>query len=151
MNCSKNVIIGVLLLATVLLYARTSPYMESSPQPTPIGPLLGSTAPVSGGLGVFTSEHSVDEHGNAAFGVTDGPGVHITWNGVGTHAGSCPLHVLKLTADRMSHLQSTPQSSNDTAKALISVLEAIDALENTNEVSSPVGPGFGFNLNGEEK
>lgn len=86
--------------------------------------------------------NKVDKQGNAIGGFATGPGINIEWEGTYKPNAATPLHVLKLAAERMSHLQSTPQSSDANARALFEVLEAIDALEGSAEVSSLVGPGF---------
>lgn len=75
-------------------------------------------------------------------GLASGPGIEIAWKGEQQPNAATPLDVLKVTAQRMSYLQGTPQASDDQAKALFALLEAIDYIEGTSEVSAPVGPGF---------
>ena len=94
----------------------------------------------------LSSKHNVDGAGNAAFGISHGNGVHIIWNGLEVSNGVGVEDVLELAAERLQHLQGTPQSSDQQAKALFEVLEAIDVLQGTNTVTAPVGPGFNPNM-----
>lgn len=52
-----------------------------------------------------------------------------------------PAEVMKSVANRLSHLQQSPEASDQRARALFALMEAIDALEGTNDVSAPV-PGL---------
>jgi len=89
-----------------------------------------------------TSNLTQNAEGRSPGGFGTGPGVRIEWMGSTMPRGANPLDVMKLTASRMTHLQQTPEASDNQAKALFALLEAIDALEGSNEVSAPVGPGF---------
>jgi hypothetical protein len=86
----------------------------------------------------------VSEQGAVLGGTATGPGIAIDWYGAASANGAIPVDVLKVTAQRLSHLQSTPQANNGQAKALFAVLEAIDYLEGSDDVSAPVGPGFAY-------
>lgn len=73
-----------------------------------------------------------------------GPGFAIDWEGIaepGMPALSTPadpLDVLRACASRMSALQGSPRGSDQNAQALFAVLQAIDSLEGTTQVSASI-------------
>lgn len=72
-----------------------------------------------------------------------GHGFAIDWTGgdettAGYQVGAEPVDVLQACAARMQHLQTTAAGSDANAKALFAVLQAIDALEGTSEVSATI-------------
>lgn len=112
----------------------------------------------SGGLGRAPAKKAIlgpmqfgkDAAGNALFSRVAGKDYSIDWKGVGS-AGVDPLEILTECKNRMEFLQSTPQGSDANARALIEVMEAIDALKGTNEVSAPIeGSGFIDSFPGSE-
>ncbi len=64
-----------------------------------------------------------------------GQGMLIEWKGSAQIHGADPVNVLVATAQRLEHLQTTALGNGMNAKALFKVLEAIDILAGTNEVS----------------
>ena len=68
-----------------------------------------------------------------------GPVMRIQWASTEV-PGATPLEVLQATYQEMEYLQSTPQGSDQNAKAMFSLLESIDYLNGTNEVTgTPLG------------
>lgn len=82
--------------------------------------------------------HRMTPAGEALGGMSAGPGFAIKWAGIEAPDGTEPADVLRACASRMKHLQQTNLGSDRNARALFSVLAALDELEQTNEVSHPV-------------
>lgn len=84
------------------------------------------------------NRNNSDSEGNAMGGLSSSRGFSIQWR---TPSPSDPqeLEVLKAVAQRFQFVQKSPQASDTRARALIQVLEAIDALQGTSEVSTPIG------------
>lgn len=143
-----TVIVVVLLLS--MLYGCQPSNNPSQPFGVPV-----TESNNQNGFGSFSPESTVTNQseglqcknhvsktGDVLGGYGTGPGIKIEWQGSAMPNAAAPLDVLKLTAQRMSHLQSTPEANDNQARALMEILEAIDALEGTQDVSAPVGPGF---------
>lgn len=116
--------------------------IPQEPAPHPKPHTKPNTKPMS--FDLYKSNHQVSkETGEPVGGNTNGPGLVIVWEGTQNERGASPLNVLKVVAERMTHLQSTPLKSDKQARALFSILEAIDTLESSQEVSRSVdAPGL---------
>ena len=86
----------------------------------------------------FEASHLSDFKGNALGGTSRGDRMIIVWN-VPTPTAPDEVQVLKALRDRLQFVQKSPQASNNRARALIAVMEALDSLTGTNEVSAPIG------------
>lgn len=84
------------------------------------------------------THHVSDSKGNALTGLSKSPTMSISW-GIPKFTANDELQVLRALQNRLEFVQKSPQASDNRARALMSVMEAIDALEGTNNVSAPIG------------
>ena len=94
-----------------------------------------------GGKPQSFSNHRSTPDGHDLGGFTQQPGLSIHWTGSDPSDGDVrPLDVIEATFDRLKAEQQTNLGSDKNAKAMFSLLEAIDHLSGTTEVTGkPLG------------
>ena len=85
----------------------------------------------------FKTQRQESDDGSPVMSLAWGDGFTVTWLS-NTGKQVTPLQVLRATADQMKYQQTTPMASDDNARALSEVMEAIDALQGTDDVSAPI-------------
>lgn len=63
------------------------------------------------------------------------PGFAIRWEG---DSAARPIDILESCARRMQYMQQTPMGSDENARALFAVMQAIDHLQGTDQVSATI-------------
>lgn len=89
---------------------------------------------------IVQESHIKDSRGRPIRGYARGQGFSLCWGTMGGGPEEV-LPILDACARRMQHVQQTTAGSDDNARALFEVLEAIDYLRGTQEVTAPVPPG----------
>lgn len=83
-----------------------------------------------------------DIDGRAIAGRSSGTGFSIEWKSELVPTGADPREVIQCTLERLKHLESTREGSNEYAKAIWNLDQASEELKSHERIEPPRGAGF---------